>query len=113
MFVPQKKEVTTLKKEHARFVERSLQNRNIRKNFFYSGENIEIKSGWTYNKNGKDKKLEEINKTKWKSVIDANDKIRVLMSKREIDVFVSCLQFLVKTIQIINNFNSYSPNWRH
>lgn len=59
--------------------------------FFYNGENIEIKSGWTYNKNGKDKKLEEINKTKWKSVIDSGGKIRILMSKQAIEAFVSCL----------------------
>lgn len=57
--------------------------------FFYNGENIEIKSGWTYNNNGKNKKLEEINKTKWKSVTDSGDKIRVLLSKQQIELFVS------------------------
>lgn len=57
--------------------------------FFYNGENIEIKSGWTYNNNGKNKKLEEINKTKWKSVTDSGDKIRVLLSKQQIGLFVS------------------------
>ncbi len=57
--------------------------------FFYEDNNIEIKSGWTYNNNGKNKKLEEINKTKWKSVIDAGDKIKVLLSKQEIELFVN------------------------
>jgi len=56
--------------------------------FFYNGNNIEIKSGWTYNKNGKDKKLEEVNKVKWKSVIDSGDKIVVLLSKQQIELFV-------------------------
>lgn len=60
--------------------------------FFYNGENIEIKSGWTYNKNGKDKELENINKAKWKSVAEFGDKIRIFMSKQEIEVFVSCLK---------------------
>jgi len=57
--------------------------------FFYNGSNIEIKSGWTYNKNGKDKKLEEVNQAKWKSVIDSGDKINVMLSKQQIDLFVS------------------------
>jgi hypothetical protein len=57
--------------------------------FFYNGENIEIKSGWTYNNNGKNKKLEDINKAKWKSVTDFGDKIRVLLSKQQIELFVS------------------------
>ena len=56
--------------------------------FFYKGNNIEIKSGWTYNKNGKDKSLEEVNKTKWKSVVDSGDKIVVLLSKQQIELFV-------------------------
>lgn len=56
--------------------------------FFFRGENIEIKSGWTYNKNGKDKELENINKAKWKSVIDFGDKIKILFSKQEIELFV-------------------------
>ena len=57
--------------------------------FFYKDFNIEIKSGWTYNKNGKDKKLEDINRTKWKSVVEFGDKIKVMFSKNEIDLFVS------------------------
>ena len=56
--------------------------------FFFRGENIEIKSGWTYNKNGKDKELENINKAKWKSFVDSGDKIKILFSKREIELFL-------------------------
>jgi hypothetical protein len=57
--------------------------------FFYNNSNIEIKSGWTYNKNGKDKKLEEINNVKWKSVRDFGDKINIMLSKQQIDLFVN------------------------
>ena len=56
--------------------------------FFYNGENIEIKSGWTYNNNGKDLKLESFNRTKWKSVKDFGDKITVLIDKSAIDNFI-------------------------
>jgi len=56
--------------------------------FFYNGENIEIKSGWTYNNNGKNKELENINKAKWKSVVDSGNKIKILFSKSEIELFV-------------------------
>lgn len=59
--------------------------------FFFKDFNIEIKSGWTYNKNGTDEKLEKINKTKWKSVIDFGDKIEILISKQQIDLFVDML----------------------
>ena len=59
--------------------------------FFYNDSNIEIKSGWTYNKNGEDKALEEINKTKWKSVVEFGDKIKVLISKEQISLFVDGL----------------------
>jgi len=60
--------------------------------FFFRGENIEIKSGWTYNKNGKDIDLENFNKTKWKSVINSGDKIKILINKDAIDSFVLNLQ---------------------
>lgn len=60
--------------------------------FFFRGENIEIKSGWTYNKNGKDIDLENFNKTKWKSVTDCGDKIKVLINKDAINSFVIGLQ---------------------
>ena len=67
------------------------QNHVYHTDFFFKNSNIEIKSGWTYNKNGKDKLLEDINNAKWKSVVDAGDKIIVLMSKREIDLFVELI----------------------
>jgi hypothetical protein len=60
--------------------------------FFFRGENIEIKSGWTYNKNGKDIDLENFNKTKWKSVINSGDKIKILINKDAIESFVLNLQ---------------------
>ena len=56
--------------------------------FFYNGENIEIKSGWTYNNNGKDLELESFNRTKWKAVKDFGDKITILIDKASIDNFV-------------------------
>ena len=60
--------------------------------FFFRGENIEIKSGWTYNKNGNDIDLENFNKAKWKSVINRGDKIKILINKDAIDSFVLNLQ---------------------
>lgn len=56
--------------------------------YFFDNSIIEIKSTWTYNKNGKDKKLELENETKWQSVRDFDDKIIVLFSKKEIKKFV-------------------------
>jgi glycerophosphoryl diester phosphodiesterase len=46
---------------------------------------IEIKSSWTYNKNGKDKILEEKNKIKWKTAKSLGLNFRVLFSKNDID----------------------------
>lgn len=60
--------------------------------FHFHDTNIEIKSGWTYNKNGTDKKLEELNETKWKAVNDAGDAIIILKSKTEIQTFVNSLK---------------------
>lgn len=59
--------------------------------FVHDGKDIEIKSGWTYNKNGKDKLLQEINETKWQSVRDADEEIVVLISKNRISEFVDYL----------------------
>jgi len=56
--------------------------------FLYIDLNIEIKSSWTYNKNGKDKKLELENENKWKAIVDNGDKIIVLFSKKQIFEFV-------------------------
>jgi hypothetical protein len=62
--------------------------------FFFREENIEIKSGWTYNKNGADSDLEKFNKTKWKSVVDFGDKIRILINKESIESFAISLLVL-------------------
>ena len=59
--------------------------------FVYDGKDIEIKSGWTYNKNGKDQLLQEINETKWQSVIDSKEEIIVLIDKVKISEFLDYL----------------------
>ncbi len=59
--------------------------------FFFRGSNIEIKSGWTYDKNGKDLVLREINDTKFQSVVEHGDRVIVLKSKSEIDGFIKAL----------------------
>lgn len=56
--------------------------------FELNNTTIEIKSNWTYNKNGKDKDLELENETKWKSVVEFGDKIIVLKTKKEIKDYV-------------------------
>jgi len=68
------------------------ENHTYHTDFFFRGENIEIKSGWTYNKNGNDIDLENFNKAKWKSVINRGDKIKILINKDAIDSFVLNLQ---------------------
>jgi len=59
--------------------------------FVYDGKDIEIKSGWTYNKNRKDMELQNINETKWQSVRDSCKKIVVLIDKSEVKGFVNAL----------------------
>jgi hypothetical protein len=59
--------------------------------YLFSGITIEIKSSWTYNKNGKDKELELENETKWSSVRDYGDPIIILFSKKEIKKYVDNL----------------------
>jgi hypothetical protein len=59
--------------------------------FVYNGNDIEIKSGWTYNKNGEDKLLQEINETKWQSVINSGEQILILIDKIKISEFVDYL----------------------
>ena len=49
---------------------------------------VEIKSNWTYNKDGKDKELELENETKWQSVRDSGDDIIILFSKKDIDNYI-------------------------
>ena len=52
---------------------------------------VEIKSTWTYNKNGNDKELELENETKWNAVKDSGDKLVVLFSKKETKHFIEKL----------------------
>ena len=52
---------------------------------------IEIKSYWTYNRNGSDKELESINETKWQTFRDSGDLIIILKSKHEIKNYVDSL----------------------
>ena len=59
--------------------------------FTLRGKQIEIKSGWTYNKNGKDKELEFLNETKWESVRNQNIQLVVLIDKSEIKGFIKAL----------------------
>jgi len=56
--------------------------------FKFRGKQIEIKSGWTYNKNGKDMKLQRLNETKWSSTRDCGEELIVLIDKKEILGFV-------------------------
>jgi hypothetical protein len=59
--------------------------------FKFRNIQIEIKSGWTYNKNGSDKELEELNETKWKSAKDSGANFISLINKYEIKGFVKAL----------------------
>lgn len=55
--------------------------------FIFRGKNIEIKSGWTYNKNGADLELQRLNEAKWKSARE----LIVLIDKSEIKGFIKAL----------------------
>lgn len=59
--------------------------------FKFRGKQIEIKSGWTYNKNGKDMELQRLNETKWSSTRDCGEELIVLIDKKEILGFVKAL----------------------
>ena len=59
--------------------------------FSFRGKIIEIKSSWTYNKNGKDKELENKNHAKWQAVRNSCKEIIVLKSKKEIERFIEKL----------------------
>lgn len=59
--------------------------------FLFREVTIEIKSTWTYNRNGKDKVLEAKNHAKWNSVELNEEKIIVLMTKKEIKKFVDSI----------------------
>lgn len=57
--------------------------------FEMRGKIIEIKSSWTYNKNGTDKNLETKNHTKWDAARKSGKEIIILKSKEEIKKFIS------------------------
>ena len=59
--------------------------------FYFRNINIEIKSTWFYNKNGKDINLQNKNQIKWDTVRNLGEQIIVLMSKKEIENFVNSL----------------------
>lgn len=52
---------------------------------------IEIKSSWTYDKNGTDPRLREINEIKEKCVIDSGFNFRLLIDKKNISQFLDNL----------------------
>jgi len=60
--------------------------------YWFNDSVIEIKSAWTYNKNGKDLSLQLENDAKWQSVKDSKDNIIILKSKSEIKEFVKTIQ---------------------
>lgn len=59
--------------------------------FKFRDKQIEIKSGWTYNKNGADLELQELNEVKWKSARDNGANLIVLIDKSEVKGFVKAL----------------------
>lgn len=64
--------------------------------FLFNNQTIEIKSSWTYNRNGKDKLLELKNETRWQTVRDIGDDIVILMSKEEIKNYVDNIVYKIK-----------------
>jgi len=59
--------------------------------FKFRDKQIEIKSGWTYNKNGADQSLQELNEAKWKYARDCGANLIVLIDKSEFKGFVKAL----------------------
>lgn len=59
--------------------------------FILDGVHIEIKSGWTYDGNGTNDLLKQLNHTKWAAVESNNQKLIVLKSKQEINTFINYL----------------------
>jgi hypothetical protein len=56
--------------------------------FTFRGKQIEIKSGWTYNKNGKDQELQKLNETKWSAAKNSGVNLVILIDKKEIVGFI-------------------------
>jgi len=61
---------------------------------------IEIKSSWTYNRNGKDDLLGFKNETRWQTVRDLGDDIVILKSKEEIKNYVDNIVYNIKTNEL-------------
>ena len=59
--------------------------------FIFRNKQIEIKSGWTYNKNGADYELQNLNESKRKYVRDKQVEFVVLIGKSEISRFIKTL----------------------
>lgn len=59
--------------------------------FKFRDKQIEIKSSWTYNKNGADLELQSLNEAKWKSARDSGANLIVLIDKSEVKGFVKAL----------------------
>ena len=75
-------------------------NRKYFSDFLYNNQTIEIKSSWTYNRNGKDKLLELKNETRWQTVRDMGDGIVILMSKEEIKNYIDNIVYNKKVNEI-------------
>ncbi len=56
--------------------------------FYFRGKNIEIKSGWTYNENGRNIILQNTNEAKWKYLRQTGELLEVLIDKIAIDNFI-------------------------
>ena len=65
--------------------------RTYHSDFLYNNQTIEIKSSWTYNRNGQDDLLRLKNETRWQTVRELGDDIVILMSKKEIKNYVDDL----------------------
>ena len=68
--------------------------------FLFNNITIEIKSSWTYNKNGKDDLLKLKNETRWQTVRDIGDDIVILKSKEEIKNYVDNIVYNIKINEI-------------
>jgi len=66
-------------------------NRTYHSDYLYKNITIEIKSSWTYNRNGNNILLELKNETRWQTVRDIGDIIIILKSKQEIKNYVDSL----------------------
>jgi hypothetical protein len=62
--------------------------------YLFNNYTIEIKSGWTYDRNGFDLELRLKNEMKWKSVTDSGDSIITLKSKEEIKNYVENIDII-------------------